>query len=117
MARYALPTDITDPALVVTATHLALADSEVDGDLRALGLTAAEIGALTLPNAQLTALAVAYACRQAAQDGSQGADSPLQSRVADYERLARQRAARLTRAALGLAAPVGGYGTVELLRG
>ena len=117
MARYADVADCTDPAITVTDQHLLQADSDVDGDLRKLGLTTADIAALTLPNAQLTALAVAYASRVAALDGAIGEQSPLLDKARQYATLARERAARLTREALGLDAPTGGYGTVEIGRG
>lgn len=116
MARYAALTDISDPALTVTESHLVQADAEVDGDLAARGYTPTEITGLVLPDVALTLLAVAHACRIAALEGAIGENSPLMDKAKQYASLAKERAGRLTRSALGLTEPSGGYGSVEIGR-
>lgn len=114
MARYAVLTDCTDPALAVDNGHLAKADAWVDGQLRAHGINPADI---VLPQALLTDLAAAYAQQQAAIEQSRD-DGVLMTKAREYRQMAAQLASLLTREALGIAAPTGsGFGFFTLGRG
>jgi hypothetical protein len=115
MAKYLDLSDCIDPALVVTASHLADADVYVDLQLNAKGIVPADV---TLPNTTLTALAVAWAKRQAAIEGAIGENSPLIDKARQLEKTAATLAALLTREALGLANAAGvAYGQIRMDRG
>lgn len=114
MAEYATLADCTDGLLQVTAAHLTEASAEVDAVLRARGINPADI---TLPNAQLTSLAAAYACRFAARDGAMGEGDLMLGKEAAYARLCKERAANVSRESLGPVGQAGGYGTMEIGRG
>lgn len=115
MAVYAQLSDCTDPALVMADRHLADADVYVDLALHERGIAPSEV---ILPQPALTAIAVSWANRQAAIEGSIGEDSPLLDKARQYEATAKTLVAKLNRAALGMAEPAGsGYGVVTLGRG
>jgi len=115
MAKYSVLSDCADPALVVTEAHLADADVYVDLQLNAKGIAP---DAVSLPNATLTALAVAWAKRQAAISGAIGENSPLIDKSKQFGQTAATLADLLTREALGVANAGGAaFGQIRMDRG
>lgn len=114
MATYVNAVDISDPALVISEAHCESADIFVDLSLRERGFDPADI---TLPNAVLTEIATHWAKRQAAIEGAIGEDSPLLAKAREFEKNAKDLAAKLTREALGLTVPTGtAFGQITLGR-
>lgn len=115
MGKYCVLSDCTDPALVMAETHLADADVYVDLQLNARGIAPDSV---TLPHAALTALAVAWAKRQAAVEGAVGENSPLIDKAKQFEKTAVTLTELLSRTALGIANEPGtGFGQIVLGRG
>lgn len=117
MAKYCTLADCADPVVVVTNEHIEGADVYVDLALGTAGITPTEAAAITLPNAILKAIAVAWAKRLAAIDGSMGDNSLMIDKANQYKTSADTLAKQLNRAALGLLEPTsGGYGSITLGR-
>jgi hypothetical protein len=116
-SRYAQLGDCEDPSVTVSQSHLDEADTYVDGALWARGINPADV---TLPNAQLKTLAVAWAMRIACIKGAVDEHSPLKDKAKEYLKNAEVLESQITRESLGLADTTtgsGSYGTVTLGRG
>jgi hypothetical protein len=117
MGAYVSPADCTEPAVTVAEAHCTIADTRIRSVLWSKGIDPAD---LTLPQAMLTALGVAYATALACLEKSRGEETTLLSKHAAYENQAKTLAAGITRQALGLdltAAASGGLGSIEIGRG
>jgi len=115
---YAQIDDCKDPSVTVSQENLDEADTYVVGVLWSRGINPANV---TLPNAQLKALAVTWATRLACIQGSMGDNSPLKDKAREYLKNAETIESQITHESLGLAATTGssagsGYGTVRLGR-
>jgi hypothetical protein len=118
MAKYADVTDVSVAMVTVEDSHLVTADTLVDGFLRSIGLTAAEIAGITLPNAPLKELAVTWGVMLAASAGAVGNDSFLTGTAKQYERMAKLLERGINREVLGLTvASTSGFGFISLGRG
>ncbi len=116
-SKYAQVDDCKDPAVTVSQENLDEADTYVDGVLWARGINPINV---TLPNAQLKALAVTWATRLACIHGSMGENSPLKDKAKEYLKNAETLEGQITRESLGLDDTTTGassYGTVKLGRG
>ncbi|OQW74859.1 MAG: hypothetical protein BVN35_09600 [Proteobacteria bacterium ST_bin11] len=117
MAKYCTLADCADPVVAVTNEHLEGADVYVDLALGTAGISPVDAASITLPNAILKAVAVAWAKRLAAIDGSMGDNSLMIDKANQYKTSADMLAKQLNRAALGLAEPTnGGFGSITLGR-
>ena len=118
MSRYADITDWNDVSVRMTEPTLANADALVDADLLNRGISPEEVAA-ALPIPLLTQLCLAYAGIQAS--GEQAREgTTVEFKINMYTKQAKDLAAKLTRAALGLPAPTepgGAYGSVTIGRG
>jgi hypothetical protein len=115
---YVNPSDCTDPALKVKINHCKDADEQIGVALLAMGLTVAEIAALTLPNPALTGIGRAMASASAALEAARGDDSAMMGKHKAYADKARALTAQLTRRVLGISLPTGGgAGSIEIGRG
>ncbi len=115
MATYTTSTDFADEFLAVTEHHMAQADAFVDATLRKKGIDPSEV---TLPNADLTQLAMYYAMYLASVENAAGESPEMGYKADHYRRLYQEKAEQITRAVLGIEGTVGtGWGTIELGRG
>lgn len=117
MGKYCTLADCADPVVVVTDAHLDGADVYVDLALGTAGISPADAATITLPNAILKEIAVNWAKRLAAIDGSMGDNSLMIDKANQYKTSADMLAKQLNRAALGLTEPTsGGFGSITLGR-
>ncbi len=114
MATYADIADCTDPVVTVEEADLVNADTAVDSALVARGIDPDDV---TLPQPLLTQLAAYYAQSLAAAKAQADEGGPLPRKAEYYRQLYKDTLPGLTRAALGLAVPGVGYGTVTIGRG
>lgn len=118
MGIYVSPTDCDDPAVTVTDSHCAEADTLVAAHLANLGIVQSD---LSLPIAALTLLGKYYATAAACREKAKGENTTLLDKARTYEKNASTLAARLSRALLGLdtASPAtgGGTGSCRVRRG
>lgn len=113
-SKYAQVDDCKDPSVTVTQENLDEADTYVDGVLWARGINPANV---TLPNAQLKALAVSWATRLACIQGAIVENSPLKDKAKEYLKNAETLEGQITHESLGQTATTGaGYGSVRLGR-
>lgn len=116
MSKYAQIGDCNDPSVTVNQDELDEADTYVDGVLWSRGINPASV---TLPNAQLKALAVTWALRLACMHGALLENSPLKDKGKDYLKNAELLESQITHESLGLTNTgqnSGGYGSVTLGR-
>ncbi len=114
MATYAQLADCTDPVVAVEEADLVNADTWVEAQLTARGIDPADV---SLPQPLLTQLAAYYALALGATKGQADEGGPLKDKANHYRQLYRDALNGLTRAALGLATPGVGYGSVSVGRG
>ncbi len=99
MAVYSEISDYTDEMLSVSDSHMERADAFVEASLRAKGIDPAEV---SLPNADLTALAVFYGSHLAAVENAAGEDPVLESKARQYASLYRDKREQIDREVLGI---------------
>ena len=107
MGVYADVADCTDAALAVEERHIDEADVYVTLSLKERGLSDADIAAITLPNATLKMIAVAWAKRSAAIEGALGENSPLIDKAKQFKETATTLVNKLTRESVGLETATG----------
>lgn len=111
---YAATTDVTDPALTMTDDYLYKADDYVNADLLARGIDPDDV---TLPNAILKQLAIAYACRLMAMELTISDNSQFIYKAEQYKSLIAELQTSLTRSALGIITDPTGIGSIDIGRG
>ena len=114
MAVYSEASDYTDEMLTVSDSHMERADAFVEASLRAKGIDPAEV---SLPNADLTALAVFYASHLAAVENAAGEDPVLESKARQYASLYRDKRDQIDRQVLGIESGPDPYGEIIIGRG
>lgn len=106
---------LLDPVLTLTEAHLQGADIYIDLGLRERGINPSDV---SVPNAILAEIAINWAKRLAAIEGSLGDNSLLMDKANQYEKNAKGLIAKLSREALGIEAPAGtAFGQITIGRG
>lgn len=114
MAVYSEEADYTDEMLSVSDSHMERADAFVEGVLRQKGIDPAEV---SLPNPDLTALAVFYASHLAAVENAAGEDPVLESKAKHYMDLYKDKRDQIDRQVLGIESGPDPYSAITIGRG